>query len=244
MERMLGAARMALDLVLPPLCLVCRAPVGDANSLCAACWSAMRFIGPPFCDRCGLPFEYEQATDGTCAACLAHPPAFSRARAVLRYDDASKRLILRFKNADRIHAAPALARWLARAGGDLVKGTDLIVPVPLHWRRLLRRRYNQSALLAKALARHAALPWSPDALSRLRPTQSQGGLSARQRRDNVRGAFAVGPRRKALVAGRRILLIDDVLTTGATLDAAAKALLRAGAAEVSALAIARVVKAD
>jgi ComF family protein len=240
----LRAARQALDLVLPPLCLVCRAPVGDAHSLCPACWSAMRFIGPPYCDRCGLPFEHEQATGGVCPGCLAHPPAFARARAVLRYDEASKKLILRFKNADRVHAAPALARWLARAGSDLVAASDVIVPVPLHWRRLLRRRYNQSALIAKALARQAGLDWAPDALRRLRPTPSQGGLSARQRRANVRGAFAVSPRQRPKIAARRILLIDDVLTTGATLDAAAKALRRAGAAEVAALAVARVVKAD
>lgn len=237
------AARLALDLVLPPLCLVCRKPVGEPGALCAGCWAAIRFIGPPFCQRCGLPFEHEQAM-AVCAECLARPPQFARARAVMRYDEASKPLILRFKNADRVHAAPALARWIARAGADVLAGAELIVPVPLHWRRLFRRRYNQSALLALALARHTGIACLPDALRRIRPTPSQGGLSARERRLNVRGAFVVPRRRRAAVAGKRVLLVDDVLTTGSTLDAASRALLRAGAAAVDALAIARVLRAD
>jgi ComF family protein len=237
------AARMALDLVLPPLCLACRKPVGEPGALCPTCWGAVRFIGSPLCDRCGLPFEHAQAT-AVCGECLAHPPSFGRARTVMRYDEASKPLILRFKNADRVHAAPALARWIARAGGDVLATADLLVPVPLHWRRLFRRRYNQSALLAKALARQTGIAWSPDALARLKPTPSQGGLSARERRLNVRGAFKVPPRRRPLIYGKRIVLIDDVLTTGATLDSAARALLRAGAGAVDALAIARVLKAD
>lgn len=245
-ERLAGvrrAARLALDLVLPPLCIACRKPVGEPGALCLECWGAIRFIGPPHCDRCGLPFEHVQAA-ALCGECLARPPAFQRARAVMRYDEASKRLILRFKNADRVHAAPALARWIARAGADVLASAELIVPVPLHWRRLFRRRYNQSALLARALARETGIAWSPDALARLKPTPSQGGLSARERRLNVRGAFKVPPPRRPLVWGKRVVLVDDVLTTGATLDSASRALLRAGAAGVDALAIARVLKAD
>ena len=237
------AARMALDLVLPPLCLACRKPVGEPGALCPACWGAIRFIGPPLCDRCGLPFEHAQAV-AVCGECMAHPPAFGRARTVMRYDEASKPLILRFKNADRVHAAPALARWIGRAGAEVLVTAELIVPVPLHWRRLFRRRYNQSALLARALARQTGIAWSPDALARLKPTPSQGGLSARERRLNVRGAFKVPARRRPLVQGKRVVLVDDVLTTGATLDSAARALLRAGATGVDALAIARVLKAD
>ncbi len=245
-ERLSGvrrAARLALDLVLPPLCLACRKPVGEPGALCPECWGAIRFIGPPLCSRCGLPFEHTQAI-AVCGACLAHPPSFGRARSVMRYDEASKRLILRFKNADRVHAAPALARWIGRAGSEILGEAELIVPVPLHWRRLFRRRYNQSALLARALARQTGIAWSPDALARIKPTPSQGGLGARERRLNMRGAFKVPPRRRPIIWGKRVVLVDDVLTTGATLDSAARALLRAGAASVDALAIARVLKAD
>jgi ComF family protein len=238
-----AAAAAAFGALLPHLCLVCRAPTGGEAGLCPDCWRGIRFIAPPLCERCGLPFE-EEIGRVACGACLAEPPAFGAARAVMRYDEASKRLILRFKNADRTHAAPVLARWLARAGAPLVAECDLIVPVPLHWTRLWRRRFNQSALMARALARLAGKPWSPDALARRKPTPRQGGLSRAQRRANVRGAFAVPPGRRALIAGRRVLLIDDVLTTGATLDACARALLRAGAARVDALAVARVAKAD
>ena len=188
-------------------------------------------------------FEHPQQA-GLCGACMADPPAFARARTVMRYDEASKTLILRFKNADRVHAAPALARWMARAGGDVLAMADLIVPIPLHWRRLLRRRYNQSALLARALARHSTLAWCPDALRRTRPTPTQGGLSVRERRLNVRGAFAVPDARRRLIEGKRVLLVDDVLTTGATLDAAAKALRRAGAESVDAVAVDRVLRAE
>ncbi len=239
-----SAARAALDLVVPPLCLVCRKPVGNAGTLCPECWRGMRFIGPPFCDNCGLPFEVAPPGHAICGECLREPPAFSRARAVLRYDDASRALILRFKNADRVHAAAALAQWLARAGRDLLAEAEMIVPVPLHWRRLLRRRYNQSALLANALARQTGIACTPDALRRRRATPTQGGLTAPQRRANVRGAFELHPRRSAAIVGRRVLLVDDVLTTGATLDEAARVLRRAGAADVYALAVARVSKTD
>jgi ComF family protein len=233
-------ARSTLDVVLPALCLLCRKPISAAGGLCPSCWGDLTFLGPPQCDRCGLPFPFDQGP--LCGECLRRAPAFSRARAVMHYDEHAKRLILRFKNADRIHAAPILATWLARAGAELLPEVDVLVPVPLHWRRLFRRRYNQSALLARALARQSGVPWLPDTLRRVRATPTQGGLGARQRRLNVRGAFAVPPHCRARIAGKRALLIDDVLTTGATLDAAARALRRAGAADVFALALARVSK--
>ena len=244
MGTLAAIGRRALDLVLPPLCLVCRAPIGADGARCPACWSRVRFIGPPHCARCGLPFDESAGPHAICAACTRRPPLFDRARAVMRYDDGARPLILRFKNADRLHAAPALARWLARAAGPLLDEAELIVPVPLHWRRLLRRRYNQSAELARALAKISGRPASVDAVRRLRHTPPQGRRNPAERRANVRAAFAVPERRRALVRGRRVLVVDDVLTTGATLDAVARALTRAGAAAVDAVTLARVVRSE
>jgi ComF family protein len=161
---------------------------------------------------------------------------------VLRYDDASRDLVLAFKHADRTDGAPAYGAWLARAGADLVADADAIAPVPLHWTRLFSRRYNQAALLALALGTHAGLPVVPDLLIRRRRTPSQGRMSATGRARNVAGAFSLNARRLAFLEGRRILLIDDVLTTGATVESCARVLLRGGAAAVDVLTLARVVR--
>ncbi len=237
------AARGLLDLVLPPRCLACGGLVADPGTLCAGCWRGLAFHGPPACACCGLPFDHAAGEAARCAACLAAPPAYDRARAVLRYDDGSKGLILAFKHADRTDAAPAFARWLARAGQELLADCDLIAPVPLHWRRLFRRRYNQAALLALALAKLSGRPAAPDLLRRRRDTRPQGHLSRGQRQRNVAGAFALAPAWRPRIAGRRVLLLDDVMTTGATVEAAAQVLTRAGAAGVDVLTLARVVLA-
>ena len=235
-------ARTALDAVLPPQCLACKAVVAEPGALCAACWSKVRFVAPPQCARCGVPFENIVPPDGTlCGACLAHPPGYDRARAAFRYDDGSRGLVLAFKHGDRTDAAPAYGRWLLRAGADLVASADVIAPVPLHWTRLFSRRYNQAALLAGALGRIAGKTVVPDLLVRRRRTPSQGTLTRAERARNVRGAFAVAPRRAGVASGARMLLIDDVLTTGATVEAAAAALRRAGATAVDVLTLARVV---
>jgi len=237
-------AGAALDIVLPPRCLGCGVTVDQNGLLCGDCWSGLSFIAPPLCDCCGLPFAYQVAARSRCAACLASPPEFDRARAVLVYDDASRRLVLGFKHADRLEGAPAFGRWLARAGAELTAAADLIVPVPLHRWRLFRRRYNQAGLLALALGRVAERPVVPDLLVRRRATPTQGGLGRRGRQRNVAGAFALRPGREPQVRGRRVLLVDDVHTTGATLNACARALRRAGAASVDALTLARVTLAD
>ena len=180
--------------------------------------------------------------DALCAVCLAHPPAFDAARAILRYDDTSRLPILALKHADRLDLVPGFALWLERAGRELIAASELIVPVPLHRLRLWRRRYNQAAELARALSRRTGLPCNNAALVRRRPTPSQGSMpSAKGRRRNVLGAFKVPD--PELVAGRNILLVDDVITTGATAEAAARALKRAGAPKVRLLALARVVRA-
>lgn len=236
------AGARALDAVLPPRCLRCGSTVDAVGALCPACWGAMDFLGPPLCICCGYPFEFDLGPGTLCGACARDRPAYGRARAVLRYDDASKDLILAFKHADRTDGAPAYGAWLARAGAELLAEAELIVPVPLHWSRLFARRYNQAALLALALGRASGLPVIPDLLRRRRRTPSQGRLSAHARRRNVAGAFSIGPAQGSAVAGRRVLLIDDVLTTGATAEACTRVLQRAGAEAVDVLTLARVVR--
>jgi ComF family protein len=237
-----GALR-ALNLIFPPLCVSCRMRVGEAHALCASCWNAIGFIEGPLCASCGSPFEVDPGSDTVCAGCLARPHDFARARSLFRYDDASKPLILAFKHGDRLDHAPAFARWLERTGSALFAECDLLVPVPLHRWKLWRRRYNQAALVAERLSRLTGLPYDPLALEKRRATKSQGEMpSAKARRRNVLGAFRVPAARAKQVRGKRILLIDDVFTTGATLNACARALKRAGAAKIDALTLARVVR--
>ena len=237
-------ARFALDLLLPPRCLSCTETVGEPGTLCSECWTQIAFLAPPFCVGCGRPFDFDLGPDAVCGACARSRPIFGRARAVLRYDDASRPLIISFKHRDRTDAAPAFGKWMARAGAELLADADLLVPVPLHRYRLIARRYNQSALLAQAIATESGIGCAPDLLVRTRATKSQGRLRTRERERNVRGAFAVRARRLEQLRDRRIILVDDVMTTGATATASAKALLRAGAAAVDVLTLARVVRAS
>ncbi len=210
----------------------------QASGLSPEGWSKVRFLEAPVCDGCGAPFEY--FTDARCAACLAKPFVFARTRAACVYDEASRELILKFKHGDQTQYAALFARWLGRASVELLDEADAIVPVPLHRFRLFQRRYNQSAEIARPMARAAGLEYLPDALVRIRRTDSQGGHSGSGRRRNVQGAFEVpGPRAKQ-IKGRHILLVDDVLTTGATADACARALLKAGARAVDLAVVARV----
>ena len=232
------AARLFLDALLPPQCLNCNIVVDSPGSLCADCFSRFTFITPPHCERCGLPFDGAIIDDLVCGACLRDQPAYARARAAFVYGSDSRSLVLKFKHGDRTDAAVHLARWLQRAGADMIRQCDVIVPVPLHRWRFLMRTYNQSALLANALASLVGKPACPDGLVRLKATPSQGGLDRKGRRRNVARAFAV--KRPSVIAGRRVLLIDDVLTSGATADACARALLTAGATAVDVLALARV----
>jgi ComF family protein len=231
-----------LDIVLPPRCLKCGVTVDAVGALCATCWPEVAFLAPPHCAACGLPFEFDLGADALCGACARERPVFDRARAAFRYDDGSKDLILRFKHADRTDSAPAFARWMARAGEALLADADLVTAVPLHWTRLFMRRYNQAALLAAALGQLAGKPAVNDLLVRRKRTPSQGGLGAAGRRRNVVGAFTVHPRHRALVGDKRVLLVDDVLTTGATVSACVSVLLRAGAQAVDVLTLARVVR--
>ena len=233
--------RLALDLALPPLCPSCREPLGDGAGLCAACWSKLSLIEPPYCARLGIPFTYDPGPGLLSMEAIANPPAYDRARATVRYDDVARALVHRFKYGDRLDLAPMMGRWMARAGSELLAGADALIPVPLHWRRLWARRFNQSAALAGAISTLGGPPVLHDVLKRVRATPQQVGLNKDERAENVQGAFKVPPERKAEIAGQRLVLIDDVLTSGATVDACARALLRAGAAHVDVLVFARVV---
>lgn len=232
----------AAGLVLPRRCLACGTPVAGVGALCAGCWPSVRFLGPPHCAACGYPFEYDAGAGALCGACSAVQPAFDRARSVFVYDAASRGPLLAFKHADRTDAAPAFARLMAHAAAELLSDAGVIVPVPLHRRRLLARRFNQSALLAQALGREAAVRAIPDLLMRTRHTPSQGGLSASARRRNVAGAFAVRKSMADEVRDARVLVVDDVYTTGATVSACAAVLRGAGAAAVDVVTLARVVR--
>lgn len=236
----LGLGRGLLDLLLPPASLDGEAAL--SGGLAAPAFAKLTFLDDPVCDGCGLALAYGGPETERCAACLAKPKAFQRARAACVYDEHSRELILKLKHADRTDLAGLFARWLSRAAVELLAEADTVVPVPVHRARLLRRRYNQAAEIARPLARMAGLAYLPDALVRRRDTASQGGKSASGRRRNVAAAFTVPETRRGRVAGKRIVLVDDVLTTGATAEGCARALLAAGAASVTLSVVARVTE--
>lgn len=241
-HRLVNTARAGLvglaNVITPPLCLSCHQPLLDHDTLCPDCWRRIDFIRQPLCDRLGIPLPYDSGTRAVSAQALAAPPIYGRARAVARYDGVMRDLIHDLKFHDRHDARRLLGRWLAGAGGDLLAEAEVLVPIPLHRWKLLRRRFNQSAILALEVSRLSGLPTDPLALRRTRATRSQLGLSQSQRQINVNGAFSVPPRAAERIAGRRVLLVDDVITTGATISAAARALFQAGAANVDVLALA------
>jgi len=233
--------RAVVDGVLPPRCLACGTIVDEPDALCSSCWAGMRFFAPPWCAVCGLPFPHPMGEEAVCADCARQKPSWDRARAVMRYDKHSRHLVLALKHGDRTHVARALGRWMGRAGAELLQGADMIVPVPLHWTRLFTRRYNQAGLLAHAVRAAGGPPVMADWLVRRRRTPSQGRLGPVARVRNVRGAFAV--RRGCDVKGKRIVLVDDVLTTGATVEECARVLRRGGAAFIGVLTLSRAVRA-
>jgi len=232
--------RWLSDVVFPPVCLSCRCGLTVHDALCAACWSRIDFIRPPLCDRLGLPLPYDTGGPMISAAAAADPPPYGRARAVAHYSGAMRELVHDFKFSDAHAVRSVLSRLMADAGTVLLADAEVVVPVPLSRRRLLARRFNQAALLAQDVARGAGLAYEPLVLVRKRATPQQVGLTRAERALNVRGAFAVAPSWANRVAGRRVLLVDDVITTGATSAAATRALLRGGAAGVDVLALALV----
>jgi ComF family protein len=241
MGRQLG--RHALDLLLPPRCAVCDNAVVVQGQLCAACFGRTNFITAPLCGHCGVPFgSVEQGgVDGLCPGCRTQPPVFRTARAALRYDEQARRLILPLKHADRIEFAAILAPMMVRAGAELLAdAVSVLVPVPLHRRRLFQRKYNQAAVLALAVGRLAGRTVVVDGLVRTRQTAPLDDKSPEERARAVAGSFLVRRSRVERIVGRTVLLVDDVMTSGATANACAAALRQAGAAAVDVLVAARV----
>ena len=237
-----AALGAAADLLLPPVCISCRTRVETHGLLCGQCFAKIDFIAPPLCARLGVPLPYDAGEPSLSAAAIASPPVYDRARAVARYSETMRELIQSFKYRDRQEGLALFGRWLSRAGAELLADADLLVPVPLYRARLWWRRFNQSALLAQRVSLLTGVPSDCFVLRRVRRTKSQVGLTAEQRKRNVAGAFRVEPSRKAGLKGKRIVVVDDVITTGATAEACARVLKRAGAARVDVLALARAVE--
>ena len=236
-----GAAHQAGRVLFPPVCAGCRRIVSEPGALCGACWPKLRFLEKPYCPVLGTPFAYDMGEGALSLEAIAHPPPFDRLRAAVAYEGIAGQMVRALKYADRTDLAPWMARWMQRAGAELLGEADVIVPVPLHRKRFWQRRFNQSAELGRALAKRSGVGFAPEALARRKATRQQVGLKVREREENVRAAFLVPPRAAALVSGRQVVLIDDVYTTGATVGAAARALKKGGAASVDVLTFARVL---
>lgn len=233
----------ALHLIYPPQCLSCDERVTTDFGLCGACWRATPFITGLVCHQCGTPLPgQETGNPEVCDDCLTIARPWSQGRSALLYRDNARHMVLALKHGDRIDLARPAAGWLLNAALPMITPDMLVVPIPLHWLRLLKRRYNQAALLSTAFAALAHLDHCPDLLIRRRQTPSQEGRGRDDRFVNVTNALAVHPRHAARVQGRHVLLVDDVMTSGATFAAGAEACVAAGANAVSVLALARVAK--
>lgn len=236
---------LLLKILVPRRCMQCRTLLQEHGYVCAACWSQLTFIAAPLCACCGIPLELssdENPAELLCGACCQELPPYHQARAALLYDEFSKPFILGFKHGDALHPLPSMAEWMGQAGRELLARSDLLIPVPLHWRRLVKRRYNQAALLAQKVSTLSGIKVEPTLLIRTKNTPSQGHLTGEQRRQNVKSVFKVKAGKQALLNQKVITLIDDVYTSGATVNACAKVLLKAGAKEVNILTLARVAR--
>jgi len=239
-----SATQWPARLLFPPVCAGCRRQVSQPGALCAACWPKLRFLEKPWCEVMGTPFAQDMGEGFLSAEAIASPPPFERARAAVSYSGVARPMVQGLKYGDRTDLAPWMARWMLRAGADLVADADMVVPVPLHWLRFLQRRFNQSAELARVVSGISGLPFAPSVVERVKRTRRQVGLARRERDDNVRAAFRVPADREMEIRGRRVLIVDDVFTTGATAWAVARALKKGGAGAVDVLTFARVLPGD
>lgn len=240
MQGALSLFKRLVDLVIPLRCVKCGGLLDTKEGLCASCWSSISFISKPYCGCCGRPFDFEIEEGALCGACAAYLPHFTSARSVFTYSTESKHLILKFKHTDSISGAPLFAEWMTRQLEDIED--PLCIPVPLHWTRLFMRTYNQASLLALEIAKRKGWIYASSLLKRKHRTPSQGYLSKTERIKNVENAFLVPEKKKNHLAGKTVLLVDDVFTTGATLNACTKALLKGGAKDVHAITLGRVVR--
>jgi ComF family protein len=241
-SRHIGASgRILADFLYPPQCIGCRGAVAEQGGLCATCWRSLSFIERPYCERLGTPFHFDLGPGLISPQAMGDPPVFERARSVVLYEGLGRALVHRLKYGDRLDLAPVLARLMARAGRQILVKDALIIPVPLHWTRLLYRRFNQAALLARHISHLSGVAADPHILYRRKRTLPQSGLSRSERQLNLQGALRVREEALARIAQKRIVLVDDVMTTSATANAAARALMQSGAGSVDVLSFARVV---
>lgn len=236
-----SAITTTLDVIYPPRCAACGCNVPENGNICATCWGNINFISDPQCEICGFPFDFQVEGGAICGGCMKDEPYFAKARAVFIYDDASSQMVTSFKYSDRLENRVSYARWMARVGAEMLASADYLVPVPLHFRKLLSRQYNQAALLATALAKISGKKVIVNGLLRHKNTVTQASFNRRLRLQNIRGAFKVNPKFIDVFEDKNMLLIDDVLTTGATADECAKVLLKAGAARVEVLTLAKTI---
>jgi ComF family protein len=233
-----GVISRLSDVIWPPRSLLSDAIVDRPGVIEPALWGELNFLGAPVCNHCGFPLPDDVGPGAACGACAGRKPAYDTARAALAYDDHARRLILDLKRGGRRDGLPVFARWMSTATAETLARADFLAPAPMHWTRLAVRSFNQAAWLAQALSRASGKPWRPGALRRVKRRKSQAGLSASERRRNVGGAIKAWGR----FEGKTVMVVDDVFTTGATLEACARALRKAGAAEVHAVTLARVVR--
>lgn len=228
------------DTLVPNTCLTCERHVGRQGGCCPDCWGQLRFVSKPFCPVMGAPFSVDMGEAILSAEAIADPPPFDRLRTVMLYDDLARRLVSSVKYSDRTDLVPWISNWMEVAGKELIADADFVLPVPLHSSRLHSRRFNQAGEISRHIARNAAKPYKPEYLIRRKPTRQQVGLTEKQRARNVSGAFKVPEEMKIYIKSKRVLLIDDVYTTGATAKSATRALKRAGASHVDVLVFAKV----